>query len=131
MKVETSSEKLGETFEVFESFPPNKSEKDSTRSVNPRFPWLDQNLSAKELDKVCEGLSILIARNLNDNLAELGQSLDRVRIGQGQKRVRDIPLEKWLIMFFQKLTQRDKRFKQINKIWLGKYKLDNNMKKIK
>ena len=42
MKVETSSEKLGETFEVFESFPPNKSEKDSTRSVNPRFPWREE-----------------------------------------------------------------------------------------
>eukprot|EP00984_Skeletonema_dohrnii_P028820 scaffold18969_cov205-Skeletonema_dohrnii-CCMP3373.AAC.1 len=44
MKVETSSEKLGETLEVFESFPPNKSEKDSTRSVNPRFPWLHSML---------------------------------------------------------------------------------------
>eukprot|EP00984_Skeletonema_dohrnii_P002795 scaffold958_cov128-Skeletonema_dohrnii-CCMP3373.AAC.13 len=56
----------------FKSFPPNKSEKDSTRSVNPRFPWFDAFLIAKsDLLEVETRMQIYMAPKKDDAAAIL------------------------------------------------------------
>lgn len=86
---------------------------------------LEKKLGEKKIDKICEGLPINVARNVNDNLGEIGQSLNAV------ETVKDLGHKKWLKGFFRKLRTRDDRFIEINKRWLAEYGLDTDLNKIK
>eukprot|EP00984_Skeletonema_dohrnii_P026365 scaffold15704_cov165-Skeletonema_dohrnii-CCMP3373.AAC.2 len=80
------------------------------------------DLKEGEWDLYCRTLPINIARNVNDNLAEIGQTLRS--IGNTEQK-------EWMATLLAKLRQFDTRFNTIIPRWLHTYGLDDNFQRIK
>ncbi len=83
---------------------------------------LKQNISEKNLDIALKQLPQEIARNVNDNFGEVGQSLGKLPDGDHFE---------WLETFFRELRETDDRFVAINQRWLESYKFDVQLQPLK